>query len=116
GRGSDGSGEHLGDQQHDQSHENDRARESLFHQAIHHGGPNSCNQAEYIRSHSSAGPTVYTEPKTRTRSPAFAVARAISQTASTVAARVMSAEGRPRRRASSAAGTPRGPGSEQTIQ
>ena len=54
----DRSGQQLRNQQHDQRHEDDGARQSLFH------------PEEYTPSHSSAGPTVCTEPQTTTRSPA----------------------------------------------
>ncbi len=66
------SGQQLGHQQHDQRHEDDGARQSFFH----------CG--EYTPSHSSAGPTVYTEPHTMTRSPGCAAARAAAQASVTV--------------------------------
>src|SRR6185437_16000743 len=97
-------GQQLRNQQHDQRHEDDGARQSLFH------------PQEYTPSHSSAGPTVCTEPQTTTRSPARAAALAAAQPARTDSASSGSRTTGSRRRASSAADTPRGPSRVQRNQ
>jgi hypothetical protein len=94
----------LRNQQHEKRHQDDGARQSLFH------------PAEYTPSHSSAGPTVCTEPHTTMRSPGRAAARAAAQASATEPARTGSRATPCRRRASSAAPMPRGPCRSQRNQ
>src|SRR5262249_2676006 len=100
------------------SHQDDRACQPLFHLKSLVGcwGGRGQIQVQYISSHCNAGPTVYTEPKTSTRSAAPVAARAPSQPCPPESASVTLSEGRSNRCASWLAEPPRGPGSEHRNQ